>query len=141
MHKSTWHLRIALTSTAALMSVATALIIPQFGTPKYAIPEMSVPYHASAPQTSRDIVCSEEPDNQASAGAAGIESAVPVQVEIYSRDAAAALPDVRLNSLANVNCIHLSSLDVRHMPPTASTSETLTKAMCDQADAVAFKVE
>ena len=140
MRKSTWHLRMAVTSTAALMSVATALIIPQLETPTRLMPEISVPYHATAPQSTIDSACAEF-GSQPGMALDSLSSQVPVQVEIYSRDAASALPEVQLDTVRRNNCIHFKSASIPQNTLTDSTRDTLTKAICDQADSVALKIE
>lgn len=141
MRKSNWHLRIALTSTATLMSFATALVIPQFVSPKPALPEMSVPFHAAASEPVLDTECAESTAASDALILNTLDANVPVEVEIYSRDAAATLPEVQLNAAPDKNCIHLNSGYVAPKVVADVSFAPATKAVCKQAAAVALKVE
>lgn len=140
MAQSNWHLRIAITSTAALMSVAAALIIPQLGSPNEALPEILVPFHSSAPTTQIDIVCGDLAEQQESEWVNVLDTDLHLPVEIYSRDEATVLPEVRLDPLEQQNCVSpVSPLKNTHLE--ANTDHAALGFICEQADAVAYKAE
>ncbi len=141
MDKSNWHLRIAITSTVMLMSFATALVIPQFASPKPALREISVPYHVTVSESMLYAKCAESPADENALTLASIDAEQAIAVEIYSRDAAASLPHVKLNTAPEKNCIHLNTGYTAHKAFADVTFGPTPKAVCKQAEAVALKVE
>ncbi|MCA0455159.1 MAG: hypothetical protein LCI00_14385 [Chloroflexi bacterium] len=136
MAKSNWHLRIAITSTAALATMATALIVPQLSASQQPLPEIVVPFHEVAPNTQIDIECANIADQQEVVWVDVLDTELQLPVEIYSRDDADVLPEVELDPLKGRNCIHFENTLTR-----ASVTNDKLELMCEEVDAVAYKAE
>ena len=136
MANSNWHLRIAITSTAALATLATALIMPPFHASQQPLPEIVVPFHEVAPKTPIDIECQDINEPQDAAWVDVLDTELHLPVEIYSRDDAVKLPEVRLDPLEGKNCIDFDNTVTQTR--MASDKRDL---ICEQVDAVAYKAE
>lgn len=134
--QSIWHLRSIIFLTATLTSLGAGLLLPGLFQENAPIPDMPVPFHATAPTQYRSTDCLSHSAELTRTSSSTIAPGEAVWLQLSAFDTMEPISEIRLEGSWNIPCLTRPALTA------VNTRQILeVEVECKEAQDVALRLE